>query len=133
MIQETAGVISYKYEVINWMIRIKNGMVDITILNDSISLLSLFVTIFDNLLPLTLPCYFIFELPHTVAIITSFERFSWVTKLFSKVQINVSVKNVFFVRVCVCACVRACARARVCVCTHVNYEIGFFYKLVFKI
>ena len=52
--------------------------------------------------PSPFPVDVIFELPHTVAIITSFERFSWVTKLFSKVQINVSVKNVFFVRVCVC-------------------------------
>ena len=66
--------------------------------------------------PSPFPVDVIFELPHTVAIITSFERFSWVTKLFSKVQINVSVKNVFFVRVCVCmrACMRA--RARACVC-----------------
>ena len=76
--------------------------------------------------PSPFPVDVIFELPHTVAIITSFERFSWVTKLFSKVQINVSVKNVFFVRVCVCACVRACTHARARVCVHAREIRNWF-------
>ena len=93
------------------MIRVKNGMADITILNDSISLLSLFVTIFDNLLPFPLPCWRHFWITPYSFCHNKFWEVFMSHKTLAKCILICQSKNMFFwfvLCVCVCVCVCLC-------------------------
>ena len=110
------------------MIRVKNGMVDITILNDSISLLSLFVTIFDNLLPFPLPRWRHFWITPYSFCHNKFWEVFMSHKALAKCKLVCQSKNMFFwfvlfcfVCVCLCVCVCVC----VCVCRGWRWRWGW--------